>query len=294
MIRIFLTLLLLLKFSLSILAQEMSFSNNDEEKHPLCGGVERWDVKVLTDPQANLVNLVPRHTTIDSLINIPTTPDPNAGRVEGIEFQTYVLNCNIIIKKNEDDNDYHLVLKSGTVTLVGEVPDPVCATAASSSHVNEYIAARNWVNSYIGIYPNSNVVLAPVEITGVAFVDVPHGQTGAAPNQMEIHPILKIQFASHAGTIEANNTPIIKVSVNPSVFSERTTFHISSQNELFEKCRLEIYSASGNRVRNIEVPVTNKKETVYTFNRDGLSTGPYIYRILSNRAIVWEGKFIIQ
>jgi len=35
---------------------------------------------------------------------------------------------------------------------------------------------------------------APVEITGIGFFDRPHGQTGRAPNNIEIHPILSIQF----------------------------------------------------------------------------------------------------
>src|SRR6516164_6536535 len=35
---------------------------------------------------------------------------------------------------------------------------------------------------------------APVEITGIGFFDRPHGQVGRAPNNIEIHPILSIQF----------------------------------------------------------------------------------------------------
>jgi len=35
---------------------------------------------------------------------------------------------------------------------------------------------------------------APVEITGIGFFDPAHKQTGRAPNNIEIHPILSIQF----------------------------------------------------------------------------------------------------
>ena len=35
---------------------------------------------------------------------------------------------------------------------------------------------------------------APVEITGIGFFDRPHKQIGRAPNNIEIHPILSIQF----------------------------------------------------------------------------------------------------
>ena len=160
--------------------------NEDGTKSVLCGGVERWVVKVLADAGAAQVNYTPKLTTIDSLIHIPTTPDQNAQRMAGIEFQSYVFTCNITIKKNEDDDDYHLVIKSGSETKIGEVPDPACASVAISAHVNEFMAARNWVNQHIGTNAVPNVTIAPVDITGVSFVDPPHGQTGRRVKYLDI------------------------------------------------------------------------------------------------------------
>jgi hypothetical protein len=34
----------------------------------------------------------------------------------------------------------------------------------------------------------------PVTVTGVGFFDRIHGQTGVAPNGIELHPVLDIQF----------------------------------------------------------------------------------------------------
>jgi hypothetical protein len=34
----------------------------------------------------------------------------------------------------------------------------------------------------------------PVRITGVGFFDRAHGATGAAPNVIELHPVLKVEF----------------------------------------------------------------------------------------------------
>src|SRR5262245_48485180 len=34
----------------------------------------------------------------------------------------------------------------------------------------------------------------PVRISGVGMFDFPHGQTGAAPNQIELHPVLALSF----------------------------------------------------------------------------------------------------
>ena len=270
-------------------------SAEDGVKSVLCGGVERWAVKVLVDAAAVQVNYTPLPTTIDSLIHIPTTPSTSAPRMAGKEFQSYLFTCNITIKKNEDDNDYHLVLKSGTETMIGEVPDPVCSAAASSVHVNEFISARNWVNAHIGTGAVSNVNIAPVDVTGVSFVDVPHGQTGAAPNQMEIHPILGLRFSTATGLNETgNDAPAFTVSVNPSVFSESAGFHITSDRGLSGKFRLELFSVSGDRVRDLDLPAATGKEINYTFTRAGLAGGMYIYRLRNNGSIFYEGRIMIR
>jgi hypothetical protein len=85
-----------------------------------------------------------------------------------------------------------------------------------------------------------------------------------------------------------------KLSVNPSIFSEETHFLITSQKEMFGKCKIEIYSNTGDMISRIDIPATSKKEINYTFNRNGLMDGIYIYRILNNGEILYEGKIIIQ
>lgn len=213
----------------------------------------------------------------------------------GIEFQNYTIACRITIKKNEDDNDYHLVLSSGSETMVGEVPDPVCAVASTSAHVNDFIDARNWVNTHIGTGAVANVNIPAVDITGVAYVDVPHGQTGASPNQMEIHPILNIQFSVTTGSAETGSRePAFRVSVTPSVFTESTIFRLVSDHGMFGKCRLELYSMSGIRVTEQEIPCENSKEVNYPFHRNGLADGTYIFRILNCGSILYEGKIILE
>src|ERR1035437_10037245 len=125
-----LPLLLLFMFQSALIAQDKSIKLTDDDGEgllsPTCGGVERWAIKVLTDVDAPQVNYTPRATTMDSLIHITTVPNAYAPRMPGIEFQTYTITCNITIKKNEDDADYHLVLQSGTETMVGESVDPTC------------------------------------------------------------------------------------------------------------------------------------------------------------------------
>jgi len=63
---------------------------------------------------------------------------------------------------------------------------------------------------------------------------------------------------------------------------------------MFGRCRLELYSLTGDRVKSLDVPVSSKKEINYTFNRNGLINGLYIYRILNNESILYEGKIIVK
>ena len=160
-------------FWLSVHAQQQS-----EERVP-CGGVERWSIKVLTDSDTSTVNFNPIASTIDSLVQI-VVPSHNGHtpRMAGIEDKVYKVRCHITIKKNEDDEDYHLVLSDSLGnTLIAECPDPTCVTVSSSAYVSQFISGRQFVDTNIAPGNVYNVNLPTVEVTGVAFVDVPHGQT---------------------------------------------------------------------------------------------------------------------
>jgi hypothetical protein len=47
----------------------------------------------------------------------------------------------------------------------------------------------------------------PVTVTGVGFFDFLHGQTGVAPNGIELHAVLDVQFGSGGPTPTPTNTP---------------------------------------------------------------------------------------
>jgi hypothetical protein len=63
---------------------------------------------------------------------------------------------------------------------------------------------------------------------------------------------------------------------------------------MFGKCRLEIFSVTGNKVKDLELPVASKNEISYTFSRSDLAGGMYIYRIRNNGGILYEGKIFVQ
>jgi hypothetical protein len=279
------------------IAQENGFKATGDDGEELdgmrCGGTERWDVKVLADTGAAHVNYTPLTTTIDSLVHIVTpTPGTSEPRIAGLEYQAYTVNCTITALRTETDYDYHLVLFDGTNTMIGEVPDPTCAVAATSAHVNEFLAARNWVSTNIGTVTNTYLNVKNVVVTGVAFLDPPHGQAGMAPNYLELHSILKLKFTNEG--ISNSETPKYTVDMSPTAFTESANFHILASTIKLGTCNLEVYDLNGNKVQNLNLPVTNNKEINYTFHKGNLATGMYIYRILNDNTILYEGKLVIQ
>ncbi len=282
-----LNLILMNKFIFSSIFSLIFFLSKAQTS---CGGVERWSVKVLTDAAAGTVNFTPSVTTITNLVNIVTPPPSSTmPRYAGIEDKTYSVTCNITIKKAESDNDYHLVLSDGINTMIGEIPDPACSAAASSAHVNQYIAARNFVNANIASGNVYNVNLPPVVVYGVAFIDPPHGQTGAAPNNLEIHPILNIHFASTSGTNELYE--ILKVNVFPNPAKDKLLIEINSKIDEIQNCEFRVFNLQGSLVKTFTLP-PSRNNLNYTISVNDLSSGLYIYRITKDQSPFYEGKFI--
>lgn len=161
---------------------------------PTCG-VERWSVKVGTDPDAGLVDL--SKATPVTLATMrgwtaPASPPLNA-RVAPYETTAWVVNGTLIDYKEEADVDYHIVVQDGAGnTIITEVPCPCCGIG--SPFQLRMANARQTFDAKLTAQPffqNPNI---PVRITGVGFFDFIHGQTGVAPNGIELHTILDIAF----------------------------------------------------------------------------------------------------
>src|SRR5205823_5773854 len=103
-------------------------------------------------------------------------------------------------------------------TLVTEIPypgaSPACV-ATTSAFLPGIAGARckfdgSGLPRATGSFQTVNV---PVRITGVGMFDFPHGQTGAAPNQIELHSVLDIIFNP------GNATPDFTVNASPTSLS---------------------------------------------------------------------------
>jgi hypothetical protein len=161
---------------------------------PTCG-VERWSVKVGTDPNAPQVDTSKATpVTIADMRSwpAPSSPPLNA-RVSPYETTVWLINGTLTVYKKEDDVDYHIVVQDGAGnTLVTEVPCPCCAIG--SPFQSMIASARQTFDARLTATTSFLTANIPVRIKGVGFFDFIHGQTGVAPNGIEIHPILEISF----------------------------------------------------------------------------------------------------
>jgi hypothetical protein len=69
--------------------------------------------------------------------------------------------------------------------MIAEAPSPSCDTHATVFRRQQMRVARSHVR-----------LCARARVTGVAFFDFDHGQTGVAPNAKELHPILGFRCLS--------------------------------------------------------------------------------------------------
>ncbi|HEY0556084.1 MAG TPA: hypothetical protein VGG20_17665 [Thermoanaerobaculia bacterium] len=174
-------------------------------------GVERWSVKTGTDADKGLVNL--GSSTSNTILTLRGWPAPNPipanNRVSPYETTVWVLDATLVEYKSESDSDYHLVLKDAAGnTMIGEIPLPACV-GSSSPFLSKITSARSKFDAMFnpsGSFQTANI---PVRITGVGMFDFLHGQTGVAPNGIEIHPILDIVF-------NPTTSPDFSISASPS------------------------------------------------------------------------------
>jgi len=184
---------------------------------PNCG-VERWSVKTGTDPDAPSVNFVSQSTTIATMRSwTPPSPIPSNNRVSPFETNVVTVSANLLEYKFEDDSDYHIVLQDGNGnTIIAEIPSPVCVGFGSpfSAAITN---ARMKFNATFTASTSFQFANVPVQVTGVPMFDFLHGQTGVAPNGIEIHPVLDIVFLS-------SSTP--QLVVNESASNEAAAVNL--------------------------------------------------------------------
>ena len=162
-------------------------------------GVEAWAVKTLSDPAAAGVDLRPRATSVGALIAL-RPPGDIGTRMPGAEMHTWRIKVRLLWQKLEEDSDVHLVVADPKTrrTMIAELPSPDCV-GASAEDAAQMAAARTALARACGAPTTSFTRLSgTATLDGVAFFDFPHGQRGAAANEVELHPVLR--FSPGAGS----------------------------------------------------------------------------------------------
>jgi hypothetical protein len=177
--------------------------------HTPCG-VERWDVKTLNDPNGtDLFKAEAKNTTVDALRNLSAPPGVEVKRAEATRFPAELSFGKVRVpavilgfkqergsKKKPGDFDFHIVIakpENQKLTMIAEIPMGSCVTAPAYREYFTQLQAR-FVKEFGQPTSTYKKLKTPVHIhaTGLAFFDVPHPtpQTGVAPNDIELHPLL--------------------------------------------------------------------------------------------------------
>jgi hypothetical protein len=159
-------------------------------------GVERWSVKTGTDSGGSTIDLTSSTpTTISNLISVSAPhPIPVDTRISPTETTSWTINATLIGYKVENDSDYHLVISDDAgSTMIVEIPSPNCV-GSSSPFASAIAQARSKFDAVFTASSSLQHVNVPVQVKGIAMFDFLHGQTGVAPNGIELHPVLDIIF----------------------------------------------------------------------------------------------------
>jgi hypothetical protein len=175
----------------------------------ICGGDHRWDVKTLSDtPGADLVRYdTPKRHTIEYLtgrvdphVGAHTARDPDGKHVELTVYR--VIGVQVVNARIEEDGDIHLVVADKyDRKMIVEFPNTLCKGAKDSAHMDEMKQARDDFASLCDVptWRTRTTKAKPRDLTGTAalegvgFFDLAHGtpQVGVAPNNIELHPVLR-------------------------------------------------------------------------------------------------------
>jgi hypothetical protein len=138
------------------------------------------------------VSLVPQSTTIAHLTSLPGPKSPSSREAPTETTLWELKDVTLTMVKLESDSDYHMVLSDGPASMIAEIPYPSCATGSKWSCFIDN--ARASVDAKLNVSASPQYPGQTVTVRGVGFFDFAHGQTGEAPNSIELHSVLQVCF----------------------------------------------------------------------------------------------------
>lgn len=77
--------------------------------------------------------------------------------------------------------------------MIAEIPAPACVGTTLCWRSAIAAARATWTSHY-ATTSKCYYIHRSATVRGLAFFDVPHGQTGRAPNYIELHPIIYLHL----------------------------------------------------------------------------------------------------
>src|SRR5260370_23775874 len=162
-------------------------------------GSWRWPVKTGSDATRYQVGRNISYTSVGYLDHL--TPPASFGsyaqnhRVRWPEFRTWQINgVTLVAVKLEDDGDLHLRLRSAGKDMIAEIPRPGCVSSASPWKAGITSARPAVTSRYCVSLHKWHYLYRSINIRGLGFFDEEHNVTGAAPNDIELHPAIYVKF----------------------------------------------------------------------------------------------------
>lgn len=158
-------------------------------------GVERWAVKTTADPAATLIDEAgAKATTVADLNALPAPRRLPPTRIVPAETQIWVVEAMVTRAKIEADGDVHLVLVDGARQMIAELPSPTCLSPTNRFFAQMQLVRDTFTRAFAANTADFIPIKRRARLSGVAFFDTPHGQTGVALNAVELHPVLHLEW----------------------------------------------------------------------------------------------------
>jgi hypothetical protein len=222
-------------------------------------GVERWSVKTGIDADAKRVNTkVVKSTTIAVLTSLRAPASlPARNRIGSVETTVWSVFAKLIRFKMEADSDYHLVLRDPTGrTMIAEIPASYCV-GSQSPFLGSIKYARSQFNARYNVGRNFRYTNTNVLVKGVGFFDFIHGQSGVAPNGIELHPVLSIRFGVASPSPSPTSPPkpsggslTVSASVSPNPVSYGSYATLTARATRGASCSASVVYSTGRSPRS--------------------------------------------
>ena len=157
--------------------------------------VERGPVKEGADADRNRVSSTLVSTTVAALRTRPKPATyPKNNRVTDTEFHVWAITAYLTQYREESDGDIHLVIKdSAGRSMIAEMSYGACVPSTSRWRTAILSARATFGHTY-ALSTSWHYVHNLVDLHGVGYLDTLHGQTGVAPNGVELHPVTYVHF----------------------------------------------------------------------------------------------------